>query len=310
MLSRIGNSLFWFGRYVERPEHLARYIYSQFLSSMDAPLLQKREAILDSIARMNGYQNGSPLSVSKVLSDVTINPLNNCSILSSIYFARENARAARDSISTELWETTNTFYHTLTSYPKKKIKSDGPFDFCQFIIERTTIIRGLMDRTLIHDTGWSIVNFGIKLERAMQVVRILISKLQDVKDLDRSMIGGPLENYQWATLMKSCQAFDMSRRYYKRAPNRTNALEFLLLNPDFTNSVRFCLRHLELHLQNIDGKQIYDKQEVGFVVGKMKSNFDFLTVDELVDNAPEFLETTLASLNEIGKMFEKQYLAY
>ncbi len=261
-----------------------------------------------SIARMNGGTSGK--GNEQILKDVTLNKLNTCSVLSSVNYARENARAARDSISSELWEATNTFYHRLGSYPTEQIQTDGPLDFCQYIIERSTIIKGLMDRTLIHDTGWSIVNFGIKLERALQVIRILKTKLEDVAGLHESMIGGPLENYQWTTLMKSCQAFDMSRRYFKRSPGRSTALEFLLLFPDFTNSVQFCLQHLSAHMRNIDDKYPYPPYSTGFLLGRMQSRYAYLTVDEILEDTTTFLDNSLKELHGIGSAFEQQYLTY
>jgi uncharacterized alpha-E superfamily protein len=54
MLSRVANSLFWIGRYIERAEHLARFTRVQYLSALDAPLVPKKQFILESILDMVG----------------------------------------------------------------------------------------------------------------------------------------------------------------------------------------------------------------------------------------------------------------
>src|SRR5215217_7356188 len=97
MLARIGNSLFWMGRYIERSEHLARYTKVQYASSMDSPLAPGKEFILESILNMGGmYQNYlqqyPELTEDEVIHYVTIADHNSFSVQSNIGLLRENAR--------------------------------------------------------------------------------------------------------------------------------------------------------------------------------------------------------------------------
>ena len=56
MLARVANNLFWMGRYIERSEHVARYLNVNYFSSLDAPNLksQDRQFVLRSMLFMVG----------------------------------------------------------------------------------------------------------------------------------------------------------------------------------------------------------------------------------------------------------------
>ena len=58
MLARLANNLFWMGRYIERSEHLARYLNVNYFSSLDAPneLSQSRQFVLRSIMFMSSNE--------------------------------------------------------------------------------------------------------------------------------------------------------------------------------------------------------------------------------------------------------------
>ncbi|MEL6276199.1 MAG: alpha-E domain-containing protein, partial [Bacteroidota bacterium] len=112
MLARIADSLYWTGRYIERSEHLARYLRVQYFSILDAPMLQSKEFTLQSILNMYGceWETDKPVRETDVLRLVGMDYETTLSLRSTIRSARENARSLRHVISTELWESINSFY--------------------------------------------------------------------------------------------------------------------------------------------------------------------------------------------------------
>ena len=56
MLARVANNLFWMGRYIERTEHIARFMNVNYFSSLDAPheLSHSRQFVLRSMMFMVG----------------------------------------------------------------------------------------------------------------------------------------------------------------------------------------------------------------------------------------------------------------
>jgi uncharacterized alpha-E superfamily protein len=315
MLSRIGNSLFWMGRYIERAEHLARYTKVQYVSSLDAPLAQTKEFVLESILNMAGitanyYQKYPQLTDEEVLYFVTLDESNPFSILSNIGFIRENARGARDCISLELWEAINRFYHTMNSYDADKLYSEGIYEFSQQVEGNSSVLKGYIDNTLIRNEVWMLIAMGIHMERAIQVCRILITKLKDIDKIDPAKLGGPVENYQWTTLLMSAESFDMNKRYYKANPNRRNSLEFLLFNPAFPKSIVYNLNLVQEAIEHISFQGQTGKGSINFMAGRIATQYKFLTIEEVEDDIVEFLNETLNKIYDIARLLEERYLIY
>lgn len=315
MLSRIGNSLFWMGRYIERAEHLARYTKVQYVSSLDAPLAQSKDFVLESILNMAGvisdyYQQYPQLTDEEVLYFVTLDDNNPYSIQSNIAFIRENARGARDCISLELWEAINRFYHSTNGYDADRLYNEGIYSFSQKVEENSSVIKGYIDNTLIRNEVWMLISMGIHMERAIQVLRILLTKVKDIDKIDPAKLGGPVENYQWTTLLLSAESFDMNKRYYKANPNRRNSLEFLLFNPEFPKSIAYNLNLVQQAIEHIAFHDQQGKGSINFMAGKIATQFQFLTIEEVEDDIIEFINQTLTKIYDIARVLEEKYLIY
>lgn len=315
MLSRIGNSLFWMGRYIERAEHLARYTKVQYVSSLDAPLAQSKEFVLESILNMAGatgnyYKQYPQLTDEDVLFFVTLDENNPASILNGVASIRENARGARDSVSLELWESINRFYHQMNSYSSARFQYEGVHGFSQKVEENSSVIKGYIDNTLVRNEAWMLITLGIHLERAIQIARILLSKVQDINKMDPEKLGGPVENYQWTTLLKSAESFDMNKRHYKTNPNRRNSLEFLLFNTIFPKSITYNLNVVRRNIDAIAFQELQAKGSIGFMAGKVATQYQYLTIEEVEDHIVDFLHETLNKIYAIAKLLEEKYLLY
>lgn len=315
MLSRIANSLFWMGRYLERVEHISRYTKVHYYSSLDAPLAQKKEFVLESILNMMGllhdYKQTNPELVDEeVVQFITIDENNPLSIKAALNNARENARGARDSISSELWESINKFYHFVNGVTKADLQRQGVFSFTEKIMENCYIVNGNIDNTLLHNEVWSLIHLGIHIERASQITRILISKVEDISKSERQKLSKAVENYQCITLLKSTEAFDMSRTYYKAVPNLKDTLEFLILNSDFPRSICFNLNEISKCLLKISQMKHFETDSLEFFVGKICSAYNFTTISEVEEDPINFLRDTLNKIYNIGDMLEKEYLTY
>lgn len=308
MLSRVAENLFWLGRYLERGEHLARYLNVQYFSSIDVPYPQQRERALMSILDMIGMQPGSEkLLEEEVLVAVALDETNPVSILSSVYYGRENARSVRDSISTEVWEAINNYYLFVSGFPVDVYKTRGLNDFTSNVINHCSIVRGKIHHTLMHDAAWRFIQIGMHLERATQVVRILISKITDIQTLNNLKLGGSLELQQWNILLDCLEAKDMCRKFYNVLPNRQNTLEFLLLNPEFPRSVSFNLTFAHELLEQISQMKQFSKDSLEFRVGKDINHFRYLEIQEVDENVIPFLEDTLGKIHEICDLIIDEY---
>ncbi|MBA9077202.1 MULTISPECIES: alpha-E domain-containing protein [Rufibacter] len=317
MLSRIGNSLFWMGRYIERAEHLARYSRVQYVSSVDAPLGQNRDFVLESILDMAGstdaYKALHPaLEDNQVINYITVSEENPFSLLSYIGRIRENARGARDSISIELWEAINRFYHKVNGSLTGELPAEEIEFFARRIEENSYITKGYIENTLLHNDVWMLISLGIHLERVIQVIRILQTKLHDIEKLEAAgKQEGALENYQWATTLESTEGFDMYMRCHKTSPTRTHVLDFLLFDTQFPKSVAYSMERVRDCIQGIAFQQEEPKKEsIEFMAGKLACRFQYLTIEEVEDRAAPFLKRTLDAVYELAQQLDVKYLKY
>lgn len=316
MLARNANNLFWMGRYLERGEHLSRYIKVQYYQVLDAPSEMSKEQAMESILYMVGGMEGfwekqAELTDANVLSYCCFDRRNEFSIYNVASRVRDNARSARDLLSTEAWEAINRFYHRLGEFSLNEFFHERRYDFCQHVIESAYIVKGLLNNTLLHDATWSMINIGIHLERAIQTLQIIQAKLNDIKGIDpESAVRGLQQNYHWVNLLKSVGGFDMSRKTSKRIPGERNVLEFLVLNPNFPKSITHNLIQLKQHLEQVEEVEAMREGTALFEVGKLAARLTYTTVPEVLEDKEAYLNKLRDCLYLIGTRFDAQYLKF
>ncbi|MBC6999235.1 alpha-E domain-containing protein [Cytophaga sp. FL35] len=315
MLARVANNLFWMGRYIERSEHIARYLNVNYFSSLDAPhqLSQSRQFVLRSMLFMVGSpekDDTKELVESEVLYKIGMDPNDPFSILSNVRYARENANSARDLISTELYEAINKFYHYVNNYDADLFIRNSLHDFTVNVTEMTAVLRGKMRGTLLHDEIYAIIMLGINIERATQIIRMINAKHQDAL-MAQGSYGDKFSNsYEWTTLLKCAESYDMMRRFYKKSPNSISTLEFLILNPNCPRSVMNSLNQVCKHVKVLDPSKKYDKTSTSFLVGRVRAEYQYKYIKEIEEDIQGFIEDILANLVAISEEMEKEFFNY
>ncbi|MBT8319366.1 MAG: alpha-E domain-containing protein [Gramella sp.] len=314
MLARVANNLFWMGRYIERAEHIARYLNVNYFSSLDAPneLSQSRQFVLQSMLFMadDFSRNDNQLNEEQVLYDIALNPDKAFSVINYVKLARENANSARDLISTELYESINKFYHFVLNYPVENFKKSGLYDFTVQVTENASILRGKIRGTLLHDEVYAIIMLGVNIERATQVIRIINSKFKDAV-IAQGSYGDTLKNsYEWTTLLKCAESYDMMRRFYRQTPTSITTLEFLILNIDCPRSVMNSLNQVCQHIMVLSHEKHPSKHSSAFLIGKVRAKYQFKVIEEIESDLQTFIQDILDDLNNIGLKLEKEYFHY
>lgn len=308
MLARVANSLYWTGRYIERSEHLARYLKVEYFSILDTPNSQNKDFILKSIQTMYGlkFDPEKPVNEQEVLVEVGMNPDNPNSLISTVFAARENARSIRYTISTELWEVINQYYLFIKEYSVDFYKTRGLYDFTVQVAKHCSIIRSYLDHTLIHDDIWIFIELGIHIERAAQIARILSSKLNDIEIITEDGSNIPLRRYQLTITLKVLEAFDMHRRTYRKPLTMGSVIEFLISNPAFPRSISFNIILINDLLSRLSfSYEVNDP--LFFKAGKLSSHFRYLEYKEIRDDLQGFLSQSLAEIYSLHDLIEQKY---
>ena len=315
MLARVANNLFWMGRYIERSEHIARYLNVNYFSSLDAPnqLSQSRQFVLRSMCFMVGdpeLDDDKILLEENVLYKIGVDHNTPYSIINNVKLARENANSARDLISTELYEAINKFYHFILNYDSTYFVKNGLHDFTLNITEMTDILRGKIRGTLLHDPVYAIIMLGINMERATQIIRIINAKYNDALNSQGSYGDKFSKSFEWTTLLKCAESYDMMRRYYKKTPTSVSTLEFLILNPNCPRSIMNSLNQVYRHIKVLDSTTNYNKNSTAFLIGKVRSEIQFKHIEEIECNIQTFIENILQNLSEISLKMENEFFNY
>ena len=243
MISRIADHCFWFGRYIERAESTARGLVATRNLALDAELDPKqcwRPVLIVSgeEARFNDKLSADACGDGEVVERyMTWDDQNLSCLRNTINAARLNARAIRDVLSLEAFETTNELYLWISSPEAQHEFQHNRFGFYRKIRQACQLCLGLLRSTMLHDTPLDIIWLGVLLERVSQTARLLDVHHYAVRDLSESTADAV-----WLALLRACSGFES---YLKRSHGKVTDLgvaSFLFGEPQFPRSVRYCVR--------------------------------------------------------------------
>lgn len=295
MLSRIAESLFWMGRYIERADGTARLLDVHLQLLLEDPWVDEDQACR-SLLSVIGSTTEFPylLSRNELLQTISLDRNDSSSIASSILSARENARRVREVISTELWESINT---TKSRMPRK-VAFERSHDFFGWVRERTALTIGIVESSMTRDEAWSFFMLGRSLERVDIIARLLATS-------ELTMHHGP----SWTTILRSCGAYESYLRTYRGVPSATNAAEFLLLDRFFPRSVLFALNAAEQSLIDIAPTTA----RTGFtdqaqrMIGQLRTTLEFRSAGEILDNLRQEMVALQDGVSQVADAVATRY---
>jgi uncharacterized alpha-E superfamily protein len=171
MLSRIAESLFWIGRYVDRADNTARLLDLHFNVLLEDPWVDEPTANASLLQVMHCDFEGD-VTRDMVLEYLAYDPERSTSIAGTLTAARENARRAREVISTEVWESLNSTRQQLAS----RSRTRRPYTYFEWVRERAAVVWGLSTATTSRDDTWLFMDLGRSLERADMIARLCRSR--------------------------------------------------------------------------------------------------------------------------------------
>ncbi|MEG3617730.1 alpha-E domain-containing protein [Magnetovibrio sp. PR-2] len=315
MLSRTAASLYWVGRYMERAENLARILEVGYRMSQmpdleaggtrnEWPSSAVAAACEDGLIEKHGEAN-----LDTVLSYIALDPENPSSIHACLETARTNARAVRTAVTSEMWESLNDTWLEFNGQWRKSLKKDNLLSFLDWVKTRSTIFRGAMSGTMLRDEPYAFINVGTFIERTENTARILDVKFHVLLPQGES-IGGSVDYYQWATVLRSVSALGSYHWVYRDAIKPWQVAELLILKKEMPRSLVYTLSQVSYYLNQIgDGHgRRYDSQRLA---GKLHSELDFSKVDDIFqDGLHEYLDKFLVRNNKLGVAIAEDFHFY
>jgi uncharacterized alpha-E superfamily protein len=257
VLSRIADSLYWMSRYLERAGDTARLIEINLLYLLEAEDALSPAAQWGPLLSINGSEDayatcypGAEITAHKMIQFMTQERSNPNAIRTSLRLARENARVVRDRISKEMWEAMNELWLQMDRQLQSPLLPERAARVYAEVRNGVARFHGLTSNTMMRGEGWDFYLLGTFLERADMTARILDVKYHLLLP-DLSMVGSPLDYYQWAALLRSLSGFEAFRRKYHAGLRPIDVGEFVIFERDFPRSLRFCVDRLHNALEDI-----------------------------------------------------------
>lgn len=274
MLSRIAESLFWIGRYVERAEDTCRILDVHLQRSVEDPTVDPA-LTAESLFTAMGLDGEVPVDDRGVLSRLCYSPDWDSSIVSALAGAREAARRARETVSVEMWEGINTTYHEVTSGSFPRLR---PLLAFRMVRERCAVISGLADQTMIHDEGWQFLQLGRSIERVDMTSRLISMAAVTV---DSSIA--------WNNVLRGCGAHHAFIRAYGGDPLPRDAAGFLLLDRMFPRSVWSSLTSALDALEALSpgAVRVSITNKAALLLGQARAELEYRAPDDLLVDIAE-----------------------
>lgn len=275
MLSRIAESLFWIGRYVERAEGTARILEVQTQLILEDPGIEESVTCRSVLAIMGvPAAAGEEVDVPALLGRLAYDADSPTSIAACLISARESARRARETLSTSLWEVINMTYRpipagTFAAHPH-------PFGWVR---DRAALINGTADSTMVRDEGWLFLVLGRSLERADMTARLLAAAAVAHGDA-------------WATTLRACGGYEAFLRTHGGIVTDAGAASFLLRDRLFPRSVLSALNRAEGCLADLEalGGRISERGEAARLLGHLRADLEYRTLTEVLVDLPAEME--------------------
>ncbi|MEQ8241295.1 MAG: alpha-E domain-containing protein [Cyclobacteriaceae bacterium] len=312
MLSRVANSVYWLGRYIERAENYARFIDVNFNLELDLPpnVDQQWKPLIVATGDKDLYDKyNKGYSRSQAIYFLAFDGHNSNSILNSITYARENARIVRENLSTETWEVLNELYYFIKDQKEKEVwKYEDPRECLIDIRKKIQLLNGLSYDTAPRTQGWYFTKLGQFIERADKTSRILDVKYHILLP-SIEHVGSPLDFLGWSALLKSVSGYNSFRRVYGRT-EATSVVEYLVLNRYFPRSILFCVMHVEECLREIEGTagKLGFSNKIEKEIGILRSKLEFSEVSDVIDfGLHEYLDEIQKDLNSLSDQIAERY---
>ena len=295
MLSRIAESLFWIGRYIERSDGTARILDVHLQLLLEDPWIEEDLACRSLLSVMGSEApDDRELTRADILQILAVDRSEPASIAYSLGAARENARRAREIVSTELWECLNT---TRARMPRK-VSGDKVHEFFGWVRERSALAVGIIESATSRDEAWQFFTLGRSLERADMTARLLATR-------SLTEASGP----SWTTILRSCGAYEAYLRTYRGVPSATNAAEFLLLDRLFPRSILFSVSRAEACMRDIEprAERVGISDHAQRQLGKIRSELEYRPIAEILEDLPLHMDNVQAATSAASEAIRQRY---
>jgi uncharacterized alpha-E superfamily protein len=301
-------------RYTERAENTARMLdvnyQTALLPQSDAVAQVGWQGLLSISELLHTYtERYGAIQAREVMDFMVKDESNPSSILSCLGAARENARAVRGTLTTEVWETQNqTWLEVKRMLNAGEIERD-PAQFFEWVKFRSHLSRGVTVGTMLIDEALHFMRLGTFLERADNTARLVDVKFHAVQS---DFFGTASEKdqeydfYHWSAILRSVSGFEVYRKVYRDVIKPERVGELLILRPDMPRSMHASLNEVVNNLELVTNDTT---SETLRRAGRLRADLKYGRIDEiLATGLHAYLTQFLDRVNDLGAHISREFL--
>jgi uncharacterized alpha-E superfamily protein len=312
MLSRTADHVYWLGRYAERAEQLARTLDVQYRLSL-LPHERRSDAegwgiVLRTLGLEAAFaERHERVEPHWVIDFLAFDAANPSSILSCLRAARENARAVRGAISSEMWETFNSTWLEARAQAPSRFTALNVSEFIDWVKYRAHLARGVVLASMLRDEGYHFMQIGTFLERSDSVARLLLIRL--ACEAAAAGNGATVHDYYpWSVLLRGLSAFESFRRVSRDSVRPQHVLEFVILHRHVPRSI---YRSANLVHENLRAVANAESGETERRAGLLHAELRYGTLATLAPQGCErFLRDLLARTADLSDRIGRDFLGH
>ncbi|WP_077036367.1 alpha-E domain-containing protein [Pelomonas sp. KK5] len=328
MLSRTADHLFWLSRYIERAENTARMLDVNYQISLMPQTREQAEQGLRSllsISELSGAyeQRHGALDARSVYDYIVRDETNPSSIVSCLRASRENSRAVRGTLTTEVWETTNSTWLEFQRLLKDGLLKRDPAALFDWVKFRANVLRGVTAGTMLQDEAFHFLRIGSFLERADNTGRLLDVKFHAVpKGVDATVADSQWQQlheqsqsqssdaarefYHWSALLRSVSAFEVYRKVYSNVIQPEKVAELLILHKNMPRSMYNCVSRLMNAFERVAADPNGHTMRQG---GRLRADLQYARIEEIMEGGLHaYLIRFLERINALGGSISKDFM--
>ncbi len=296
LLSRVAESIFWVGRYIERAEGTAR-----ILDVLVHQALEQSDDEGSSAARRLLAVMGLPDSGTETLWQATerlaTDPVSRSSIAGALAAARENTRAVRHVVPVEFWEHINATWSELPMQWDTSRRA-GPAFYLSYVKIQCAGMMGLADTMMSRDQTWLFFTLGRCLERTDVVARQLATVA-----FDEVFDGGLV------MLLRSCGGYEPYLRLSQGVVEPGRVLDFLLRDRLFPRSAFASLTLAEDCLDQINAGRQGTWDDARGLIGLARAELEYSAPTTLARGLETRLERLQTATSSVSDAITRRYFA-
>jgi uncharacterized alpha-E superfamily protein len=306
-------------RYIERAENTARMLDVNLSTSLLPQSAHASEsgwrALLSISELTEEFDERYPIvSPREVMDFMVRDASNSSSICACLQAARENARAVRGSLTTEVWETHNDTWLDLQRKLSDRTPERDPQAFFEWVKFRSHLSRGVTIGTMLKDEAFYFVRLGTFLERADNTARLIDVKYHGLSDeperapvpTNKDSVDHPPDFYHWAAVLRSVSAFETYRKVYRDVITPSRVAELLILRGDMPRSLASCLNEVSANLEMVRNRR---SEETERRAGLLRAELRYGRIEDILARGLHlYLTEFLERINDLGERVSEDFL--